>query len=116
MDAALETTKQRNLLIQEKNQRRKERQLQKRLRDPLKRQKKMEYERKRQNARFRKLKKEQMPRLRLLSDEEINAMAHRIQNVLLSDEEQEEIFRKHYQHLSEKSQRQRALKRQHKEV
>lgn len=58
------------------------------------------------------------PRLksRLLSPEEVDIMADRIQNEPLSDEEQSELFRKFNEHLSEKSRRKRTLKKQGHEV
>lgn len=61
----------------------------------------LEYERRRQNARFKKLENEQRLKSRLLSPEEIQLIAERSVNEPMTNQERMEIIRKFKAHKSE---------------
>ena len=85
--------------------------LQKKLRDTLKNQKKMDYKRKRQDAKFKKLKEQQALSKRLLSDDERNLLLRRKFSQALSNDELSEINKKLSDDKKEQTRRKKLVKK-----
>ena len=121
MDAALKKQRLKSLLLQEKRRKQEEKRLRKQLNAVIKRQKKLERERRIMENKFRKLKKEQELKSRLLSTEELSSVVnslrnHRLGTEPLSQVELREIIGKFNRHKDEKARRGKMYKKLGKEI
>ena len=87
----------------------------------MKRQRKLEAERKRMENKFKKLNREQELKSRLLSTEELNLVVnklrnHRLGTEPLSQDELHEIIGRYNEHKIEKARRKKMQKKQSKEI
>ena len=111
VDAKLEKQRKTNLLIQKKNERKPKR-LQRQRDAVLKRQSKLDRERKRQDVKFKKLRKEQELSSRLLIPEEKISLLNRIDTEPLFDAERSEISQKFMDDKAERRRRKKRLRQQ----
>ena len=116
MDASLEKQRINTLLIQERRRRLEEKRFQKELNAAIKKQKKLERERKMLDSKFKGLKKKQELKSRLMTEEELNANFSRIDNGEYTNEEVNDFLKKYDAHSKEKIRRRNQLKKQGKEV
>ena len=116
MEILLRKQRKANLLIQEKKERSRVKELERRLKISENRQRKLESERRKMDSKFKKLQKEKELRSRLMSQEEIDSMEHRLDNEPISNEELEDFTRKYNDHVNELLRRKKQMKKQRKEV